>query len=120
MTAWRMFLVPIACAAVAVGAVFYVADAWLHLTVATMAALCWATRRHAYDGVIRLICAICLSGGAFALAVSAVLSVMAGMVEVAAISSGCAALSGMAASTQMRPAGQFISDAAVLIRNRVA
>ena len=118
MTAYGAYFFTAACAVVAVGAVFYSADVWLHATVAVMAALCWVTRRAAYEGIVRLICAVGLSGGAFALTVSAVLSVVAGMVEAAAMSFACAALSGMAASTQMRPAGRFMSDAAEHVRNR--
>ena len=120
MTAWRMYLFPVACAAVAIGAVLYGADAWLHLTVAAMAALCWATRRHAYDGVIRLVCAVGLSGGALALVVSAALSAVTGMTEASALSSICAALSGIAASTQARPAGRFMSGVVRFIRARMA
>ncbi len=119
MTARGTFFFSIACAAVAVGAVFCSVDVWLHLTVVIMAALCWATRRHTYDGVIRLICAAGLSAGTFALAVSAALSAAAGMAEAAATSLGCAALSGTAASTQMRPAGRFVSGAAGFIRNQI-
>ena len=118
MTVWRAYLFPTACAVVAVGAVLYGADAWLHLTATAMAALCWVTRHHKYDGVIRLMCAAGLSGGTFALAISAVLSAAAGTVEAAALSFGCSALSGMAASTQMCPAGRFISEAAGLVRGR--
>lgn len=118
MTACGAYLFPIACAAAAVGAVLYGADAWLHITVAAMAALCWATRRSAYEGMVRLVCAVGLSGGTFALAVGAVLSAVAGMVEAAAMSFACAALSGVAASTQVGPAGRFISDAAGSVRNR--
>ena len=117
MTPWKMYVFPAACAVAAAGAVLYGADAWLHITVATMAALCWATRSQKYDGVIRLICAVGLSGGAFALVVSAALSFVTGAEGAAAMSSAaCAVLSGIAASTQMRPAGRFVHGAAMFVR----
>lgn len=119
MIGWSVILFSIVCVAAGAGAMFYGADAWLHFTTVTMAALCWATRRHAYDGVIRLICAVCLSGGTFALVVNTILSAAVGTVEVAVVSLVCAVLSGMAASTQIIPAGRFISDAAGFIKNRM-
>ena len=60
-------------------------DARLHLTAATMAALCRVTRRHKYDGVLRLMCAAGLPGGTLAPAISTVLSAAAGTVEAAAL-----------------------------------
>ena len=72
-----------------------------------------------YDPLIRLICAIALSGGAFALLVSAAVYAMNEMAAEATVSMGCAALSGMAASTQMRHAGRFILDTVGFIRNRI-
>lgn len=118
MTAWGAFVFPITCMVVSVGAVFYGADAWVHLTTMAMAVLCWITRRVAYDGIVRLLCAVGLLGGMFVLVVNAILSATSGMVEVAVMSFGCATLSGIAASTQMKQAKRFISDTVGSIKNR--
>ena len=118
MISYGMCIFPIACVVAATGAVFYGAGAWLHITVTALSALCWVTRRIAYDGVVRLACTVGLSGGTFALAVGAIMLGVSGMVEAAAMSFACATLSGIAASTQVGPARRFISDIVMFIRNR--
>ena len=120
MTAWSALLFGAACGVCGGGAILYGGDAWLHGLVAAMTGLCWTTRHHAYDGVVHLICAVSLSGGTLAFATSGVLSAAAGMAEAALLISGCGVLSGMAASTQMRPAGRFMSEVAGFVRARMA
>ena len=110
---------PMACCAMVIGTIYLGMSVWLSCVVMAMAALCWITRHATYDPLIRLICAIALSGGAFALLVSAAVSALNGMAAEAAVSMGCATLSGMAASTQMRRAGRLILDTVGFIRDKI-